>query len=386
MSENLKRAESLFNRILNPDGAGETTFKLAVEEKKKKRGHNQQHHHNNHHYHHHHHHHHHNHTTTNNNNNNNTTTATASTNNNSHHHHNNNNHNNNGGNGYNGGSNGSLGHSNGYSNNHGNHNHHNTNDSHHSHRPKSRFKQDLIHHPALKIGDQIIVPSGHHVLPYNWTIWYHSRYKKGLDRSNYIATSNQVECPLIDADGKTKVISSLEQMWMSFACIKPSRELAIGTELFLFKAGITPAWEDAFNKRGGRWIFKFKRRYVDNNVCDKARLKTTIIWERLILRLTAGCLDNDNQDALLADISGIVLSIRKDEDYISIWNSNWKLPKSDRGPMKQNIRDMMMSIIKECDEILLGVPQMAVNVDGITSEYRIHFDPIKSKRKDDIQH
>lgn len=66
-------------------------------------------------------------------------------------------------------------------------------------------------------------------------------------------------------------------------------------------------WEDEGNKNGGKVSVKLKKDY------------TTIIWEEIVLALIGGVLSNTCKD----EISGVVVSIRKEYNILQIWFKNW---------------------------------------------------------------
>lgn len=62
--------------------------------------------------------------------------------------------------------------------------------------------------------------------------------------------------------------------------IKPASELKPGTDYSLFKKGIMPMWEDAANKRGGRWLMSLDRKQrneLDRYWLDIVRFKYIIL-------------------------------------------------------------------------------------------------------------
>ena len=67
-------------------------------------------------------------------------------------------------------------------------------------------------------------------------------------------------------------------------------------------------WEDEGNKAGGKISIKLKKDY------------TTIIWEELILALIGGVLPNNVKE----EISGIVISVRKEFNILQIWFGNYQ--------------------------------------------------------------
>lgn len=285
-----------------------------------------------------------------------------------------------------------------------------------------------------KIAEEAVegIPSDHHILPYCWTMWHHSRVRlkhkeaaiknegpeeppseeNGQSAVNtYLQTTKEIEFANIVSHAPVKYIGSIEQLWTSLSSIKRAYDVPIGFEFLIFKSGINPVWEDPINTKGGRWVFRFNRRLNnpannENEISSRVRQRTTLIWERLLLRILTGSIipsadySEEVQDLLLNDISGLVLSVRKDEDIISIWNSNLnfgkKKPPADyeedpRKPMaskrltsfqaRRIICDAILRVIRECDLIVQGFDPVSTldsgsndRVFGVSFEYRLHSD------------
>lgn len=273
-----------------------------------------------------------------------------------------------------------------------------------------------------------------HVLLYCWTIWYHSRSRKnqlvvGEENTNGIATSLQdnknqvalvdlyllaateIEFPCFGNSSKSvKPIASLEQMWLSMSVLKRSHDLSNGSELLIFKTGVNPVWEDPFNAKGGRWVFRFNHRTNNPSFTMEAadalrgRHRATLVWERLVLKTLSGLLlpcRKELQDPLLSDIAGLVLSVRRDEEIISVWNSNSSFAKKKQDDddkkgvftafhARRVYCDAILRVIREVDLIMQGsdcVDTQATlsseRVSGVTFEYRLHSDNSNSYNPND---
>mmetsp|Transcript_66635 Transcript_66635/g.134325 ORF Transcript_66635/g.134325 Transcript_66635/m.134325 type:complete len:356 (-) Transcript_66635:284-1351(-) len=90
------------------------------------------------------------------------------------------------------------------------------------------------------------------------------------------------------------------------------------TTYHLFKQGVKPTWEDPNNCRGGAWIVRLRKGLA-------ARF-----WEELLLAVIGEQFDVGNE------ICGAKLSIRFNEDIISLWNRN-----ADNAEANSKIRDLM---------------------------------------------
>lgn len=106
-------------------------------------------------------------------------------------------------------------------------------------------------------------------------------------------------------------------------------------DYFYFRSGITPAWEDKANTKGGKLSLKIKREVSPR------------IWEHLLLALSSGLMEG-------LGVCGIVWSMRIGEDIISVWN--------------QDCGDDVA--IRSIKEILLSTLQLPSN---LPSEYKSHF-------------
>mmetsp|Transcript_4980 Transcript_4980/g.16318 ORF Transcript_4980/g.16318 Transcript_4980/m.16318 type:complete len:296 (-) Transcript_4980:1568-2455(-) len=88
--------------------------------------------------------------------------------------------------------------------------------------------------------------------------------------------------------------------------LKPSSSACIGTDYHLFRQGVTPTWEDAHNKNGGKWILRLRK--SDDGL-------SSLYWEELLLAIIG-----EQFGDLTDHISGAVVSIRANDDIISLWN------------------------------------------------------------------
>ncbi|CAH2055165.1 unnamed protein product [Thlaspi arvense] len=135
--------------------------------------------------------------------------------------------------------------------------------------------------------------AGLHPLRYKFAIWYTRRTLGVRSQTSY-------------EDNIKKIVefSTVEGFWACYCHLVRSASLPSPTDLHYFKDGIRPLWEDAANCNGGKWIIRF------------SKVVSARFWEDLLLALIGDQLnDADN-------ICGAVLSIRFNEDIISVWNRN----------------------------------------------------------------
>lgn len=140
---------------------------------------------------------------------------------------------------------------------------------------------------------EIVVPkptvvNGEHGLENSWVFWWSTRGAK-----------TEVEWEhsfrLLGSFG------SVEQFWRLFSSFSLALDLKPKFEVYMFRFGFKPLWEDEENKAGGKFMI----------VLPKGL--TTKLWEKLILSLIG------EQMEIGPQIVGIVLSPRYLDDHISIW-------------------------------------------------------------------
>ncbi|PLW10385.1 hypothetical protein PCANC_01681 [Puccinia coronata f. sp. avenae] len=159
-----------------------------------------------------------------------------------------------------------------------------------------------------------------HPLYSTWTLWFDNATKndKAKNWDELIQQVMQVE--------------SVEEFWGLYHNIVPPSLIHVGSNYYLFKEGIKPAWEDPANAKGGSWSIQLPRdRYRDT--VDKYWLYTllTAIGETFETPYTA----NDKPPATMSftdEVTGVVISARRMFFRISIWTRS-----SDSKELAQNI-------------------------------------------------
>ncbi|XP_025605732.1 eukaryotic translation initiation factor NCBP isoform X1 [Arachis hypogaea] len=134
-----------------------------------------------------------------------------------------------------------------------------------------------------------------HPLKNKFVLWY-TRRTPGVRNH----TSDSYE----DSIKKIVHFSTVEGFWVCYCHLSRPSSLLVPTDLHLFKEGIRPLWEDSANCNGGKWIIRFNK------------VVSGRFWEDLVLALVGDQLDYGD------DICGAVLSIRFNEDIVSVWNRN----------------------------------------------------------------
>ncbi|XP_036276525.1 eukaryotic translation initiation factor 4E type 2 isoform X7 [Pipistrellus kuhlii] len=134
--------------------------------------------------------------------------------------------------------------------------------------------------------------------------------------------------------------SQVEQFWRFYSHMVRPGDLTGHSDFHLFKEGIKPMWEDDANKNGGKWIIRLRKGLASR------------CWENLILAMLG------EQFMVGEEICGAVVSVRFQEDIISIWNKT----ASDQATTAR-IRDTLRRV--------LNLPPNTI------MEYKTHTDSIK---------
>lgn len=139
----------------------------------------------------------------------------------------------------------------------------------------------------------VVTPGpGEHPLQFNYTFWYSRRTPgKQASASSYDQNLKQIG-----------TFASVEQFWDHYSHIARPSELTGHSDYHLFKTGIRPMWEDDANKNGGKWIIRLKKGIASR------------CWENLVFAMLG------EQFMVGEEICGAVISIRYQEDILSLWN------------------------------------------------------------------
>jgi len=135
-----------------------------------------------------------------------------------------------------------------------------------------------------------------HPLQDSWTWWFDNPKKKSTQAS-WGANLKKIYS-----------FSTVEDFWSLWNNIKGAHELAPGSDYHVFKEGVQPMWEDKRNRSGGKWVILLK------NNQRKAQLNP--LWLSTLLACIGATFDDD------AQITGVVVSLRKSMDKIALWTSD----------------------------------------------------------------
>jgi len=174
-----------------------------------------------------------------------------------------------------------------------------------------------------------VIGKNDHPLQNTWTFWYLKKSQGARTQENYEKSIK----PIV-------AFSTVEGFWSYYNHIIRPNDLPVTSDYHLFKYPIKPLWEDEANRQGGKWIVRLRKGLASK------------YWEDLILALIGEQFDSAD------DICGAVLSIRFQEDIISIWNGT-----SDNQEVKLLIHNKMK-------EIFSNTPEISI-------EYKCHDSSIK---------
>jgi len=147
-----------------------------------------------------------------------------------------------------------------------------------------------------------------HPLQFPWTFTF---FKKMANRGYEENTSML---------GTTETV---EDFWRLYVHLRrPLDDRPTVCDYHVFREGIKPMWEDETNVNGGKWIVRLKKGVA-------ARY-----WEDLLLALLGG------QFRVGDEICGVVLSVRYQEDILSVWNKS-----ADSRRVCMQIRDTLRSVL-----------------------------------------
>jgi len=152
----------------------------------------------------------------------------------------------------------------------------------------------------VKEGDY---PKDEHPLETAWTVWYDKRDKTNspLLRDSYSKLLHELD-----------TFSTIEGFYRCFVHLKKPSEIPANYNISIFRRGPRPMWEE-FNS-GGMWTLRTKHSHSTNSTrwVDKS-------WERLVVSVIGELF-------AMPQVVGVVLSTRKDETLLSVWDANDENP------------------------------------------------------------
>jgi len=131
-------------------------------------------------------------------------------------------------------------------------------------------------------------------LQYRWALWYAAPKSKDKEKK-------------WDTERNKKVVEvgTVKEFWRVFNNLAPPSTLKEGSDLQLFRAGVSPAWEDAFNAKGGTWTYRIST--------DDTTQKLDTAWFNTVLTMIGDQFDDAD------DICGVVVSKRSNSNRLGLW-------------------------------------------------------------------
>ncbi|KAA8910444.1 translation initiation factor eIF 4e-like domain-containing protein [Sphaerosporella brunnea] len=127
-----------------------------------------------------------------------------------------------------------------------------------------------------------------HPLKNTWVVWYRSPGNKFQDYEK--------------STHKIAHFGTVEEFWSVYTHLRRPSTLPHVSDYHLFKKGIRPVWEDKENRNGGKWNIRLKKGVANR------------YWEDLMLAIVG-----DQFGEAGEDLCGAVLSVRGNEDVLSVW-------------------------------------------------------------------
>jgi len=119
---------------------------------------------------------------------------------------------------------------------------------------------------------------------------------------------------------KITAFSSVESFWSLWTHLTPPGMLQPTTDYLLFHSDVRrPVWEDPMNIDGGKWIVRLRKGVADR------------LWEDLVLGIIGDQFEEDDA------VCGCVLSVRVQEDILSVWHRDEKNTAA-KNRIKETIR------------------------------------------------
>ncbi|CAK7207759.1 hypothetical protein SEUCBS139899_010572 [Sporothrix eucalyptigena] len=124
-----------------------------------------------------------------------------------------------------------------------------------------------------------------------WVFWFRPPISKANGYIEYEKTLHPMAC-----------VGTVEDFFAVYAHLKRPSTLPLVADYHFFRKGVRPIWEDAENRKGGKWIVRLKKGVADR------------YWEDLLFAII-GDQFGDASD----EVCGAVLSVRNGEDILSVW-------------------------------------------------------------------
>lgn len=138
------------------------------------------------------------------------------------------------------------------------------------------------------------------------------------------------------------------EFWRIFNNLKPASMIGLNSNYSCFREGILPAWEDAENINGGKFVLTLPKPK------GKQESKLDELWLYTVLAILG-----ETMDATGDQVNGAVVSLRKSQDRIAIW-------------IKSSDKDVCVSIGEKWKK--------ALDMEKTLLRYQMHKDSYSSGR------
>ncbi|XP_016052611.1 PREDICTED: eukaryotic translation initiation factor 4E type 1B [Miniopterus natalensis] len=130
-----------------------------------------------------------------------------------------------------------------------------------------------------------------HLLQSKWALWFFKNDRSRAWQDNLHLVTK---------------FDTVEDFWAMYSHIQLASKLSSGCDYALFKDGIEPMWEDARNKRGGRWLVSLAK--------QQRHIELDRLWLETLL-----CLIGESFEEYSREVCGAVINIRTKGDKIAVW-------------------------------------------------------------------
>ncbi|KAG0151761.1 hypothetical protein CROQUDRAFT_86395 [Cronartium quercuum f. sp. fusiforme G11] len=164
-----------------------------------------------------------------------------------------------------------------------------------------------------------------HPLRFEWVFWVlHRSPTKKMSEEEFGRAMRRL--------GSCNTVETFYPLYLHIK--RPSTQTPIA-DIHIFSKSIKPVWEDPSNVKGGKWTIRLKKGLSDR------------LWESLILSLIGGGLEKlINSENHQQEICGAVLSIRRDEDILSVWHKNGDPDLSGDGKIAKKVKLSIQTVLQ----------------------------------------
>lgn len=152
-----------------------------------------------------------------------------------------------------------------------------------------------------------------------------TNYEEGIKKIS--AFSSVSLCVYSGVETLLTLVLQVESFWSLWTHVHPPSSLLPTTDYLLFHSGVRrPVWEDPLNLSGGKWIIRLRKGVADR------------LWEDLVLAVIGDQFESvvdpadastvDSADGDWPEVCGCTISVRQNEDIISLWNRHDSNSKS----------------------------------------------------------